>query len=543
MNQIELLKNYTRAIVHLRQQLSTDKFGLVFGSGISKPFKIPNWNELIKRISNNDEINGSEILNFKKDASPQSSLTQMLFEHFKAKEIENEPDQTIIHNKEFEKTIQSKWLNIIHKELWKDFDEKFLDKGVHPYFDSFINLVRNSNLTINYNFDDTIQQIISNRRTESEKKDGIKGFETVWDARLQFQSTKGIIYHPNGFLPLQKIEGSSNFLVFSEDSFADQLIASMSGHYSTLLHHLSKNTCLFIGLSLEDSTLKHLLRQNSQISPGHYHYYIAYTKDSSKITTCQKNAIIESNFELYNLITLLLNDDEIKLIGELIQMKDSDLEELGTIHNIPLKYIYYITGTVGCGKTTTLSYFRNLSTHSEWPDPKNPLLAIPSYELAPDQVKEVDEWLGQMFFKKNKNIRNKNFGINVIDRTPLDPLTFTDRNRWKDKAILLDNQITKGAFKYRIESGSIILLNGDKEAIARRIRTRIKSDRQYNSSDVESMHKKFKEIFLDFNCVKEIDISDLSEHEVVKRVARIIHLDNYCPDDIHLVLDKLKVMI
>ena len=71
----------------MRQQFKLGKFGLVFGSGISKSFKLPNWNELIKKISKNIEVNGDEILSYK-GRSSQSSLTQMLFEHFKAKEIE-----------------------------------------------------------------------------------------------------------------------------------------------------------------------------------------------------------------------------------------------------------------------------------------------------------------------------------------------------------------------------------------------------------------------------------------------------------------------
>jgi len=534
-NRNEILKEHARAIVHMRQQLNAGKFGLVFGAGISKPFKIPNWNELIERIAYTSEVDGEEILNYKKESSPQSSLTQMLYEHFKSKEYTS-------HSKESEKIIQSKWINIIHRELWRDFSETLLERGVHPYFDVFINLVRNSNLTINYNFDDTIQQLIYRRRTEEERSDGIKGFETVWDARLQFQYNKGVIYHPNGFLPYQKIEGASNFLVFSEDSFADQLIASMSGHYSTLLHHLSKNTCLFIGLSIEDNTLKHLLRQSSILSPGHYHYYVAYTDDSSKLSAHQKNAIVESNFELYNLITLFLNNEEIKHLGELIQLKDQDLEECGLINKVPLKYTYYITGAVGCGKTTTLSYFRNLSTHSEWPDPKNPLLALPYTELTEKQVKEVDNWIAEMFFKKNKNIRNCKFGINVIDRTPLDPFTFTDTNEWKDKADLLDSQISKQTSDFRIVPGSIILLQGDKESIARRLKVRIKSDKQpYSSEDIEEMYNKFQLIFSHLkNKVIKIDTIELSEHEVVKMVARIIHLEKYIPNDLHVVLDKIK---
>jgi hypothetical protein len=540
MNKVELLKKYARAIVHLKQQLKANKFGLVLGSGISKPFNIPNWYDLIKRIAGNPEVDGEDILIFKKDSSPQSSLIQMLYEHYKAKEIEKSPDPRNTFSKDFDRKVQSQWLNIIHAELWKEFNPTLLEKGKHPYMDSFINIIRESTLTINYNFDDTIQQLISLRRTDEEREEGVKGFETVWDARLQFQSDSGIIYHPNGFLPYNKVEGSSNNLVFAEDSFADQLIASMAGHYSTLLHHLSKNTCLFLGLSLEDSTLKHLLRQNSQISPGHYHYYVAFTEDSSSIPECKKNAIIESNFELYNLITLFLNNDEIKTISELLQMKEKDIEELGTIHGIPLKYVFYLTGGVGCGKTTTLSYFRNLSTHAEWPDPKHPLLALPSYELNPEQKKDVDDWLARMFFKKNKNIRNNPVAINVIDRTPLDPITFTDKIEWQDKALFLDNQITKGTSKFRIEPGSIILLKGDEETIARRIRMRIKSEKQYTAKDIRLMYEKFKEIFSYLKCVQEVDTIDLSELEVVKIVARIIHIEEYCPDELHLVLDRLK---
>ncbi|OFY39677.1 MAG: hypothetical protein A2X18_09710 [Bacteroidetes bacterium GWF2_40_14] len=531
-----ILKECAKPLVHIRQQLNSGRFGLVIGSGISKPFLLPNWAELIENISKNPEINGEDILNYKKNESPQASVTQMLYEHFKAKEKEKEGDS--INSKEFEKLIYHRWKDIIHQELWKNFKPEYLKKGVHPYLDAYIDIIKRSSLTINYNFDNTLQLIISDRRSDDEKRIGIKGYETVWDARLQFQSNNGVIYHPNGFLPKELIDGPSETIVFSEDSFADQLIATMSGHYSTLLHHLSKNTCLFLGLSLEDSTLKHLLRQNSQISPGHFHYYIAYTKDSESISDEQKRAIIESNFELYNLITLFFNDKEIKEFGELLQMGDSDFEEEAILNKIDTKYIYYITGPVGSGKTTTLSYFRNMSTFSEWPDPKHPLLAVPEHNLLPEETKFIDKWIGSQFYKKNKNIRNSRYGFNVIDRTPLDPFTFKDESEWGEKAEDLNNQITRGASQFRIEKGCIILLHGDNEVIARRVRMRQKTEDQYTSTDIEKMYKKFIKIFDSLEHLKIIDTSDLSVFEVVRRVARIIHLEKYYADDLHSVIDK-----
>ena len=55
MSQTLLLQEYIKPIVHMRQQFANRKFGLVFGSGISKPFKLPNWNELIKKVAKNSE--------------------------------------------------------------------------------------------------------------------------------------------------------------------------------------------------------------------------------------------------------------------------------------------------------------------------------------------------------------------------------------------------------------------------------------------------------------------------------------------------------
>jgi|GEM_PF-683955 len=538
MSQTLLLQEYIKPIVHMRQQFANRKFGLVFGSGISKPFKLPNWNELIKKVAKNSEVNGAEILRYKRRNS-QASITQMLFEHFKAKEIDNLIADGNTQTKESDRIINQIWRNIIHKELWSNFDFKFLEENHHPYIDSYIKIIRESNLTINYNFDDTLQTIITQRRTKEEIAKGDKLFETVHDERLQFQLNKGIIYHPNGFLPHELIEGTSDNLVFAEDSFADQLIASMSGHYSTLLHHLSKNTCLFIGLSLDDSTLKHLLRQSSIINPGHYHYFVAYAKDKKAISPAQRRAIRESNFDMYNLVTLFLDDNDIKNLGELIQQSLEVFEDECKIANAERRFVYYITGAVGCGKTTTLSYFRNLTTFSEWPDQRLDLLAKSWDNLKQHERNKVDKWVGTMFHKKNKNLSHILEGITVIDRTPLDPLTFTPISKWKQKAKFLHDHISKGG-TFRIVPGHIILLHGNKDIIASRVKIRQKTS-EYDSKKIKMMYDKYNKIFAPIHGgITKIETSELSIHEVVKRVAKIIHVEEYNSFDLHSVLDNLR---
>lgn len=67
----DILESYNRAVVHLRRQVSANRFGLVFGSGLSKKFGIPNWAELVDSLAKDREIQGEEVL---KMAPPRTGL-------------------------------------------------------------------------------------------------------------------------------------------------------------------------------------------------------------------------------------------------------------------------------------------------------------------------------------------------------------------------------------------------------------------------------------------------------------------------------------
>ena len=152
---------------------------------------------------------------------------------------------------------------------------------------------------------------------------------------------------------------------------------------------------------------------------------------------------------------------------------------------------------------------------------------------------KVDKWVGTMFHKKNKNLSHILEGITVIDRTPLDPLTFTPISKWKQKAKFLHDHISKGG-TFRIVPGHIILLHGNKDIIASRVKIRQKTS-EYDSKKIKMMYDKYNKIFAPIHGgITKIETSELSIHEVVKRVAKIIHVEEYNSFDLHSVLDNLR---
>lgn len=520
----ELFARYPRAIVHMRQQIELSRFGLCLGAGVSKDFGFPMWGELIGRIARDSAVDGERLIG-PYAAPSQSSRTQVLFQRFRCRQLKG--SEALITSDQ-ERTIRQAWTELIHHNLYQGIAKNDQDLS-HPYLIEFLPIVRNAPMTVNYNFDDSLERMISARRSPEEVREG-RGYETVWRPSTQFRSTKGVIYHPNGFLPLRLIEGFSDHLVFSEDSFADQLIASMAGHYSILLSHLSRTTCLLLGLSLEDATFKHLLRQNARQNPGHYHYYVAYVDDKKDPPPVQQQAaVISSNFDVYNLITLFLRSSEIAALGRLLTVETGALADLADAEGVPTSYCFYLSGAVGVGKTTAVGLFPSLTMYDEWTDPKHPLLVRPFTELNPDETKEVDGWVSEQFRKKNWLLLRDEQGIQVVDRCQLDPLAFVSEEHRTARAAGLIASIIPKKSKRRIRAGHVIVLRGDPRVMAARIRDRHKGGtEQY----VAKQQQEFDKIY-PADGVTRLDVRDFVPEDVVRRIARIIHLEPYSECKLH----------
>jgi len=521
-SEINLLANHTRSIVHMRRQLEGERFGLCFGAGISTGFGFPAWGGLVDRIAADSEVNGTSLADAR--ISP-TSLTQILFQHFRAQWLQengtnDESTGTI------ERKMQRAWLEIFHRCLYQDIPEDDQELK-HAYLGEYLEVVRRSPMTVNYNFDDSIERMLS---ASPKKEEHSRGYETVWKPSTQFRLRKGIIYHPNGFLPYRMVEGFSSQLVFSEDAFADQLIDSMAGHYASLLSHLTKYTCLLLGLSLDDATLKHLLRQNALMNPGHYHYHVAFVKDDEEFPSTEKQlAIIDANFEVYNLITLFLRTSDIRALGRLLTADREQLEDAADRGGFRLSSCYYLSGAVGTGKTTTVGFFNSLVTFDEWADPKPSLLQRPHTDLNDSEKLEVDAWIAAQVRKKNRSLSEDGPGIQVVDRCPLDPLAFTPKPEWIQKAQSLKNAVQPGLSKQLLRSGHVILLYGDEREMLARTRDRHKSA---TLEYIKAQQRVIRHIY-DLPAATVVNVIGLSMRDVVKRVARIIHLEPYTEAPLH----------
>lgn len=534
-----LIERDKRAIAHLRGQHQRKRLGLVFGAGISKDLGFPNWEDLVQRIADRPEVGAASILQRLTtkgaDAKPitrtLSSVTQMLFSQFRDQRLASR-DRAVALKFVDEQKVKSDWLRLIHEELYRDCDraQRKVKIDRHPYLPAFLSIIKRSPLTVTYNFDDCIEQMLMLARSGDEQE-RTRGFETVDQPSAQFQSDSRVIYHPNGYLPSIFEDRASPDVVFSDDSFQDQLIHAATGKYVHLSNHLFRNTCLLIGLSLEDSTLQSLLRQNAVSNPGNVHYVIHFTPPGVKRDDEVEKAIFRANFESFALYTLFLNSEEIALLAKLIEMEEPAFDSRHA--RSKAKFVYYLIGSVGAGKSTAAGNFRSLRTYDEWVDERKPELAKPEAEVEAEEIGGINEWIAEQFRKKNYALQAAREGLHIVDRAPLDPLTFgppADRPR---KAAALLKEITDDGER-EIAPGHIIYLEAETEDL--KIRNSLKH-KYWDNHYLTELVTRIDEIYGDLDkskiCTRGRDAT-----AVARAIARVIFVEPYHAVDIQAQLAK-----
>ena len=308
----------------------------------------PSWDKLVRKIAQHPKVRASTIWNRLKKQGPSpvtrslASITQMAFTQFRIGRIKAKGlGATLTYVEEL--SIKTDWLKLIHSQLYKGMDRATRQRKIdeHPYLKSFLPIIKASQLTVTYNFDDSIELMLSLARTPDEML-RTRGFEMIDSPHLQFRHEQGVIYHPNGCLPAVFEDGASPDVVFSDDSFQDQLLSATNGKFLHLSNHLTKNTCLLVGFSLDDATLQSMLRQNAVRHPGHIHYTVHYTPNPENRDPDAEKAIFTANFESFGLYTLFLGR---------VDKRDSQARLL-LIQDCFLRSSHGSRGFVGCGVGT-----------------------------------------------------------------------------------------------------------------------------------------------------------------------------------------------
>lgn len=556
-----LFRKYPVAISHLHQQFEVQRLGLVLGAGIGKELGFPNWEELIRNIAETPEVEGLKLY---RNPSARTITSQMLFQLFKEKFLKSEEGRQSF-DRYGDLELRKKWKVLVHDVLYRGASPRPDDwTSSCPYLENLVKVIgETGTMTVTYNFDDTIEKLLY----KYNKTRGSRGFTVVWDSNVQMEKRDNIVYHPNGYLPRKMSDFASTQLVFLEDTFEDQLLDSFNGHYNALNNHYSSRTCLFLGISLEDRNLKHMLRVNAKKCFGHIHYIVQHMPNHDNDSDESQQLIVDSetraNFNTYNLYTMYLTSDEINILMEMLLLKFDDFNSI-CIDVIKTRK-FFVMGSVAAGKSTAVSQFKCFQTYDEWLDDMPDDMDKAPSELENDKVKAIDTWISEQIWRKNDNLvkttTNNLPCISIIDRTPIDAYAFFDNDlvspdgietsedkkkrieklniSWKEKARLHLSQKTVGS---SLTGGKIIFLQGEIPEMVKRAKQKFRGheDRDLHIQQDELLYlargacKMCGE-----NTVNIINVTNKSIEQVAKEIAEVIYFSEYTEVDFQRMLDAI----
>ena len=402
-----LEKRYAKALCHLNHARWTDRLGLILGSGVSGDLGIPTWTDLIKKID--------EKLCYDSSGSPESYRAEQLFQHYKRKKTD---ELQWSSRDQLNAAITAGWRGVVLQCLYDKFREKngeldlkghkedelnlaAYEKKIkdHPYLSNLGRLARHAQLVVTHNFDDALEVAIDINTPADDHS--YRRYHSFWRPEPFLRRGMVNIYHPNGYTPLRGSSKGSESLILTEASFADHLANTNTEESHFLLRHLADKTCLIIGHSLADGTLKNALRQHANQRPAHVNYYVHWHKDGeSGLEDDQRKAIREANFETYNLITIFANSSEVSEILKMVTMEGETLKGHLAHQSVTSRYVYYIVGAVSSGKSTTIRHLRDLETIEEWPSNMPPVMNRPSVGLMKTDEADIDRGLEEAIWKK-----------------------------------------------------------------------------------------------------------------------------------------------
>ncbi|PCE65907.1 TIR domain-containing protein [Sediminicola luteus] len=238
----------------LKASLKSGELTLVCGAGVSIGADIPDWNALlldlletmIARIANDPSLS----LTTKSSASYKSLLGS----------------SSLVMGKYLKSNLGKDFLPELRDALYKN------NPISCDLIDAIVEISRPQrdgkplDSIITFNFDALIEENLAanNIKFKAIEKEGIRNLQDELP-----------IYHVHGFLPRKGKIGSDKNIVFSEDSYHTQFIEPFSWSNLIQLNKLSQNTCLFIGLSLNDPNLRRLLDVANRKDPtNNLNHYI-----------------------------------------------------------------------------------------------------------------------------------------------------------------------------------------------------------------------------------------------------------------------------
>jgi len=477
----------------------------------------------------------------KKARYPETFLAEILFRKHCADEKERKSNSEIKpEHKNYH--INSTWREKIRTCLYRDIRKKKLSDiaKTHTYLMPLAKLVCNARFAVTFNFDDIVDEAV----IACAKDGGLAKPEIIYHPKIETRKNAPVIYHINGNLPRDRLRRSSENIVLTEDAFADVLLSPNSQDAEFVINQFAIRTFVLIGVSLNDNSLKNLLRSSAKRNPANHHFIIFHEKDREPRTEEERKDLFDVNLNVYNLISIFLTTAEIKAFIEIINEENGDSFDraLGALVSSKVDRKYYLVGSIAAGKSSTLDNLRCFTTHEEFSGRVPAAMYQDDKTLTDEQQKEVDDFLFPQLIEKNFNMIRMNAGIRIMDRAYLDLFAFSKGNRVEinRKAIELKKRFK--AWGKPLEDGHVFFLKASKPALEERLarrgtNKRVRGKVSFETDTLLKQEAELLKIYGPPNAV--IDTSNSTVGDTAKCIARVILLEKYCPFDFSARLEEI----
>lgn len=251
LNETSLSSNLRRQnskkehISNLSKAYKDEELVLVLGAGVSVPYKIPGWGNLLQKLLfetfNNSSANNDAQFVLSKlfpELFPNSPLISARFleEYFKKKK----------NGKTFEEMVKEALYEQINREAdsptIKEILQFCIAPGRSPNLDSIIT----------YNYDDILEGALFNSDVEIP-------FKPIYKVGMNPTNGELPIYHVHGYLPQEQEIDSDYSITLSENLYHKQYNDIYSWNNIVQINKFKDNVCVFIGTSLTDPNIRRLL--------------------------------------------------------------------------------------------------------------------------------------------------------------------------------------------------------------------------------------------------------------------------------------------
>lgn len=526
-----------RHLGHMRQRMDDGQLGFVLGAGASEQAGVPLWRDLIGRLFDKYGSEGPPDA-YKDRSYPATLVAQFIYNRFQANLKSNLPPYDL-DPRMVSIAVRNKWYREIHTAIYKDVCSIEDIISSHPYMLELAHLVYQSPFCLTLNFDDILDRVTLLIRGFHQHR---QSPNVIWRPPVVDRANAGVIYHVNGFLPMNIGAKGSENIVLTEDSFASLLASPSPIETEYMMARVTSNTMLVIGASFDDPSLRNLFYAAARRNPAGFHYCLLHDKDAEDgdVNSNERIDRKDLNKSMYNMATYFVTKDEISSIIRMLSLPQAlftqNVTELAGEIQTETTYRYYVVGPVSSGKSSLVERLRNFKTYEEWGEPPLALMFKDPKSLTQEERTEVDEWVLSQLAYKDDLMRTPKYGIHIMDRAPLDMFAFSEGEDTSPEELnaLKADRLTRKLNRRPVQKGEILFLRATPETLFERQVRRGRGPEwlQNAAYQQDSLNSQTEALMHIYHAADGQDTTYLSRDEVARQTAERILFDDYRPSDL-----------